>query len=59
MENGYLSGSIPSYLLIGQSMISLLAHYVQIEFADNVLIICIIYANKYTIYAGTIADNVL
>ena len=39
-------------------MILLLAHYVQIEFADNVLLICIICANKYTICAGIIADNV-
>ena len=39
-------------------MIPLLAHYVQIEFADNVLLIFIICANKYTICAGIIADNV-
>ena len=39
-------------------MIPLLAHYVKIEFTDNVLLICIICEYKYTIYAGIIADNV-
>ena len=33
-------------------MIPSLAHYVQIEFAINVLLIWIICANKYTICAG-------
>ena len=36
----------------------LLTHCVQIEFADNVLLIFNICANKYTICAGIIADNV-
>jgi len=31
---------------------------VKIEFADKVILICIICANKYTICAGIIADNV-
>ena len=39
-------------------MILLLAHYVQIQFAVNVLLICIIYANKVTICVGIIADKV-
>ena len=51
-------GSIPNSLLIGQSMMSLPAHDVQIEFTDNVLLICIIFANKYTICGGIIEDNV-
>ena len=34
------------------------SHYVQIEFKDNFLLICIICANKYTICAGITADNV-
>ena len=38
-------------------MIPLLAHNVQIEFADNVQLICIICEHKYTICAGIIADN--
>ena len=39
-------------------MIPLLAHYVQIEFEANVLLIGIICANKYTVCAGIVADNV-
>ena len=35
-----------------------LIHYVQTEFADNILLVCIICTNKYTIFTGTIADNV-
>ena len=45
-------------LILPQIIIPLLAHYMQIEYADNALLICIICANKYIICAGIIADNV-